>query len=75
MQNQYRLAERAVLMRLSAGMPGKARTEYVAFELVRRGIPAVQLSVKGYGVTRPLLPREDRDARASNRRVQFTVAK
>lgn len=51
------------------------RAQRVHDELVRRGIPAVQLSVKGYGVTRPLLPREDRDARASNRRVQFTVAK
>lgn len=51
------------------------RAQRVHDELVRRGIPPAQLSVKGYGVTRPLLPREDRDARASNRRVQFTVAK
>ena len=51
------------------------RAQRVHDELVARGIPDAQLSVKGFGVTRPLLPREDREARASNRRVQFTVAK
>ncbi|RYE33643.1 MAG: OmpA family protein [Hyphomicrobiales bacterium] len=44
-------------------------------ELARRGIEAGQLAVKGYGSTRPLVPHEAPEARAMNRRVQFTVAK
>lgn len=44
-------------------------------ELARRGIEADQLAVKGYGSSRPLVPYETPDARAMNRRVQFTVAK
>jgi outer membrane protein OmpA-like peptidoglycan-associated protein len=44
-------------------------------ELARRGIDAGQLAVKGYGSTRPLVPREAPEARAMNRRVQFTVTK
>ena len=44
-------------------------------ELARRGIEPGQLAVKGYGSTRPLVPHEAPEARAMNRRVQFTVAK
>ncbi|KRE08387.1 hypothetical protein ASE61_01960 [Bosea sp. Root670] len=44
-------------------------------ELARRGIETGQLAVKGYGSTRPLVPHEAPEARAMNRRVQFTVAK
>jgi OOP family OmpA-OmpF porin len=44
-------------------------------ELARRGIDAGQLAVKGYGSTRPLVPHEASEARAMNRRVQFTVTK
>jgi outer membrane protein OmpA-like peptidoglycan-associated protein len=44
-------------------------------ELARRGIDPGQLAVKGYGSTRPLVPHEAPEARAMNRRVQFTVAK
>lgn len=44
-------------------------------ELAQRGIEAGQLAVKGYGSTRPLVPHEAPEARAMNRRVQFTVAK
>jgi outer membrane protein OmpA-like peptidoglycan-associated protein len=44
-------------------------------ELARRGIEPGQLAVKGYGSTRPLVPHEASEARAMNRRVQFTVAK
>lgn len=44
-------------------------------ELARRGIDPAQLAVKGYGSTRPLVPHEAAEARAMNRRVQFTVAK
>lgn len=44
-------------------------------ELARRGIEPGQLAVKVYGSTRPLVPHEASEARAMNRRVQFTVAK
>ncbi|CAN7661136.1 OmpA family protein [Bosea sp. LjRoot90] len=44
-------------------------------ELVRRGIDAAQLVVKGYGTERPLVAHGDPEARVKNRRVQFTVAK
>ena len=44
-------------------------------ELARRGIEPGQLAVKGYGSSRPLVPHEASEARAMNRRVQFTVAK
>lgn len=44
-------------------------------ELARRGIEPDKLAVKGYGSTRPLVPHEASEARAMNRRVQFTVAK
>jgi outer membrane protein OmpA-like peptidoglycan-associated protein len=43
-------------------------------ELVRRGIEPGKLAVKGYGSTRPLVSYEALEARAMNRRVQFTVA-
>ncbi len=51
------------------------RAQRVRDELVRRGIDAAQLEVKGYGAARPLLPYGDPQAREMNRRVQFTVAK
>lgn len=51
------------------------RAMRVRDELARRGIEAGQLAVKGYGSTRPLVPHEASEARAMNRRVQFTVAK
>ncbi|WP_187640219.1 OmpA family protein [Bosea sp. F3-2] len=44
-------------------------------ELVRRGIDTGQLAVKAYGSTRPLVPYDTLEAKAMNRRVQFTVAK
>lgn len=44
-------------------------------ELVRRGIDPAQLTVAGFGTERPLVPHGAPDARAMNRRVQFTVAK
>lgn len=51
------------------------RAQRVRDELVRRGIDPAQLAVKGYGITRPLVPHGAPQARELNRRVQFTVAK
>jgi OOP family OmpA-OmpF porin len=44
-------------------------------ELVRRGLDPAQLDVAGFGTTRPIVSHGAPDARAMNRRVQFTVAK
>lgn len=44
-------------------------------ELVKRGVEANQLAVQGYGAKRPLVSYGVPEARAMNRRVQFTVAK
>ena len=51
------------------------RAQRVRDELARRGIDPASLAVKGYGVTRPLLPHGAPQAREMNRRVQFTIAK
>lgn len=51
------------------------RAMRVRDEIARRGIDPAQLTVKAYGSARPLLPHEAREAKAMNRRVQFTVAK
>jgi outer membrane protein OmpA-like peptidoglycan-associated protein len=51
------------------------RAQRVRDELIRRGIDSAQLDVKGYGITRPLVPHGAPQAREMNRRVQFTVAK
>lgn len=53
----------------------RRRALRVRDELARRGIDPAQLAIKAYGSTRPVVPYEVRDARAMNRRVQFTVAK
>lgn len=44
-------------------------------ELVRRGIDPARLATQGFGTKRPLVPHGQAEARAMNRRVQFTVAK
>lgn len=44
-------------------------------ELVRRGIDPARLETQGFGTKRPLVPHGQAEARAMNRRVQFTVAK
>lgn len=51
------------------------RAQRVRDELARRGIDPASLAVKGYGITRPLLPHGAPQAREMNRRVQFTIAK
>ncbi|MDP3317566.1 MAG: OmpA family protein, partial [Bosea sp. (in: a-proteobacteria)] len=44
-------------------------------ELVQRGVDAARLETQGFGSARPLVPHGAPEARAMNRRVQFTVAK
>ncbi|RDJ23223.1 OmpA family protein [Bosea caraganae] len=51
------------------------RAQRVRDELVKRGIEAAQLVVKGYGAQRPLVGHDEPEAKVKNRRVQFTVEK
>lgn len=51
------------------------RAGRVRDELVRRGIDPERLSVRGFGVERPLEPHGTSEAKVRNRRVQFTVAR
>lgn len=53
----------------------RRRAQRVREELVRRGIEPEQLTVRGYGVDRPLVAHGSAEARVKNRRVQFTIAK
>lgn len=53
----------------------QARADAVRDALVSRGVPATQLSSKGYGETQPLLPDDSEDNKAKNRRVVFSVVK
>ena len=51
------------------------RATRVREELARRGIDPDKLAVKAYGSTRPIAAYDMPEAKAMNRRVQFTVAK
>ncbi|MGE0308734.1 MAG: OmpA family protein, partial [Acidimicrobiia bacterium] len=53
----------------------QARADAVRDALVSRGVPAAQLSAKGYGETQPLLPDDSEENKAKNRRVVFSVVK
>lgn len=51
------------------------RARRVLDEMVMRGISAARLEPKGFGAQRPLVPHDEPEAKAMNRRVQFTVEK
>lgn len=44
-------------------------------ELIKRGVDPAQLVAMGFGSERPLVPHGAAEAKATNRRVQFTVSK
>jgi OOP family OmpA-OmpF porin len=48
------------------------RAQAVYDYFVRQGIPSSQLTVKGYGLTRPAYPNATADGRRKNRRVEFS---
>jgi succinyl-CoA synthetase beta subunit len=50
----------------------QGRAESVVKFLVGRGVPAAQLSAKGYGQTRPITENDSIMARQKNRRIEFT---
>lgn len=49
------------------------RARAVAEWLIRHGSPATQVSHKGYGKTRPLVPNTDAAGRSKNQRVEITI--
>jgi outer membrane protein OmpA-like peptidoglycan-associated protein len=49
------------------------RAEAVMDWLIAYGIDRNRIASKGYGETRPIVPNTDDDARARNRRVEFTI--
>ena len=49
------------------------RAATVRYELVKRGVPAVQLLPIGVGDTRPLVPMDQPGAALENRRITFRV--
>ncbi|MCB9687604.1 MAG: OmpA family protein [Alphaproteobacteria bacterium] len=51
----------------------QARAQAVVDALVERGVPREELIAVGYGPTRPLVPNDSDEGRATNRRVQFEV--
>ncbi len=51
------------------------RANSVKKHLESLGVPAQQLSAKGYGLTRPAVPNNSEEGRAKNRRVEITVIK
>ena len=51
------------------------RAEALRDWLVRKGIPADRLVVKGYSWTRPVADNRIRQGRQANRRVQFVIVK
>lgn len=51
------------------------RAEAVNTQLTAMGIAQTRLQAKGYGETKPLDPKNTPDAKATNRRVEFTMLK
>lgn len=51
------------------------RAQVVRDYLIRQGVPADALSIIGYGETKPIDSNDTETGRASNRRVELTIAK
>ena len=51
------------------------RAESVMKYLVSKGVPAAQLTAKGFGPANPVAPNDTKEGRAKNRRVDFMKAK
>ena len=54
-------------------MLSELRAASVRHELVKRGVPAVQLLPIGVGDTRPLVPKDQPGSAVENRRITFRV--
>lgn len=53
----------------------QGRAQAVVDYLVTQGVKTSQLTAKGYGESKPVDPRETKEAKAMNRRVEFTILK
>jgi OOP family OmpA-OmpF porin len=51
----------------------KARANSVKVYLVKRGVPAARLIVRGYGEAHPIASNKTEAGRQKNRRIEFTV--
>ena len=51
------------------------RAEAVRQYLIKQGLPAAHLKVKGYGATQPLVSNETPLGKAQNRRIEFRLVK
>jgi OOP family OmpA-OmpF porin len=51
----------------------KSRANSVKVFLVKRGVNAKRLIVRGYGETKPIAPNSTEAGRQKNRRIEFTV--
>ncbi len=49
------------------------RAKTIAQELIKRGIPASKLIIRGAGGTKPIADNSSEDGRAKNRRVEITI--
>ena len=53
--------------------PSERRAEAVRGQLLRDGVPASRVSVKGYGESAPVADNATPEGRQSNRRVQLEI--
>src|SRR6185369_3382912 len=53
----------------------QGRAQAVVDYLISQGVKGSQLTAKGYGESKPIDPGETKEAKAINRRVEFTVLK
>ena len=51
------------------------RANSVKSYLINAGVPAANLTVKGYGATKPVASNDNEEGRAKNRRVEFKLGK
>jgi outer membrane protein OmpA-like peptidoglycan-associated protein len=53
----------------------QGRAQAVVDYLISQGAKGAQLAAKGYGESKPIAPGETKEAKAMNRRVEFTILK
>lgn len=51
----------------------KERADYVMKYLISKGVPAEQLTTKGFGESDPIADNSTKEGRAKNRRIEFFI--